>query len=408
MRYLGIFPAVLIEGPKGCGKSTLGEHLSKSTIFLQDPDERFRAESLIGVGRTKMLLDGETPRLIDEWQDFPVLWDAVRHFSDRNGGKPGQFILTGSSVPKDSELPKHTGTGRFARMNLRTMSLYESRESSGEVSLRMLFENVGESIEGSSRIKLEDVSSIIIRGGWPLAIRNERKPENIGAFAEQYVKSIISTDVNRAEGGHRSPYKLEAFMRALARATATSTSIARICADMSSVSQADENTVYSYHSALSRIFTVEDLPAWSMKLRSRTTIRTTPVHHFSDPSIAAALLDAGEGDLLNDPETFGLLFESLVIHDLRVYADCIDGSVSHYRDKNGLEADAVVHLPNGRWGAIEVKLGPGWIEDAAKHLMNLKKISCNEPSFLMVIIPEGDAYTRKDGIHVCPIGCLAP
>lgn len=400
---LNIFPAVLIEGAKSTGKSTIGERFANSTLFLQDPNQSKKYLQLAELNPS-ILLEGEKPRLIDEWQMAPVLWDAIRFESDRSGGNPGAYILTDSAVPRDNTT-MHTGTGRFARMHIRPMSLSESGESSNDISLRNCF-NGELDIVGQSTLSLEDIAAITVRGGWPLVVRNKIEGSS---FVRGYIREIAEQDASRVDGIEKDPAKLMLFMRSLARATATTTALRNIKADIfANNGTISDETLYSYHKALKRIFVIEDLPAWSTKLRSKTTIRSSDVHHFTDPSISAALLGAGPGDLLQDPETFGFLFESLVIRDLRVYAEAIGGSVAHYRDSNGLEADAIIHFPNGAWAAVEVKLGIAWADKAASSLLKLSEIAEKKPEFLMVIVPDGYAYRRKDGVLVCPIGCLCP
>lgn len=413
---LEVFPAVLIEGAKGTGKSTLGEHLSKSSLYMQDPDnsERYIQTAML---KPSLLLEGEKPKLLAEWQSAPNLWDAVRFASDKSGGMPGQFILTGSAVPFDfstsseekinnQRQPHHTGTGRIERMMLRTMSLSESGESTNEISLRSLFRNPGD-IAAFSKMTLEDIAFALVRGGWPSVVN--RKPSNPSLYAKGYVNAVINTDASRVDDKIKNPERLRYFMRSYARAIGTSTPLSTIRSDMLSNNEnISENEIYDFQNALKRIFVVEDLPSWNTKLRSKTAIRTSETRHFSDPSIAAALLDAGPDDLLNDPETFGFLFESLCVRDLRVYASAMDAMVSHYRDKTGLEADAIIHNNKGQWTAFEMKLGASWIEAGAKTLNKLRDKVEKPPQFMAILIPDGYAYKREDGIYVIPISCLCP
>jgi predicted AAA+ superfamily ATPase len=396
--------AVLIEGPKWCGKTRTAKEKAHSAIFLQDPDQ---TSAYLKAADTKpsLLLRGETPRLIDEWQVAPIMWDAVRFAVDERG-RPGQFILTGSAVPLDNAA-RHTGTGRISRLLMRPMSLYESLESSGDISLKNLFDSPSEA-EGASKLTVEGLALALVRGGWPASVG---EPENIALKrAQDYVEAVINIDVSRVDGVEKSPRRVRALMRSLARNVSTMASLATIRKDLSGDGDITEKTITSYLGALQRIFVVEDLPAWSPALRSKTVLRASPKRHFTDPSIACAVLRVTPDGLLNDFNTFGFLFESLCLRDLRVYAQAIDGEVSHYRDKSGLEADAVVHLRDGRWGAVEVKMGAREIEAAAENLKALQdKIDSDKmraPSFLMVLTLTELAYRRRDGVYVVPVGCL--
>jgi predicted AAA+ superfamily ATPase len=397
--------AVLIEGAKWCGKTRTAEEKAASELFMQDPDH---AESYMKAAETKpsLLLEGETPRLLDEWQAAPVLWDAVRFAVDRRGGT-GQFILTGSAVPKDGAV-QHTGTGRISRMLMRTMTLYESLESSGDISLKSLFDGTCDG-GGISALTIEKLAFALTRGGWPASV-GERKTVALKR-ASDYAEAIINTDVSRVDGIEKNPSRVRALMRSLARNVSTMATLTTIRNDMTvDEDSLSEKTISVYLNALRRIFVVEDLPAWSPAMRSRAALRTHPKRHFSDPSIATAVLRASPDSLLRDFNTFGLLFESLCIRDLRVYAQAVDGEVFHFRDKSGLEADAVVQLRDGRWGAIEVKMGAKEIEFAAENLKTLrKKVNVDkmkEPSFLMVLTGTELAYRREDGVYIVPIGCL--
>ncbi len=400
LRYMG---AVLIEGPKWCGKSWTAAQKAASILYMQDPDTR---ESNIGFANTapSILLRGDTPRLIDEWQTTPQLWDAVRHAVDMRG-EPGQFILTGSAVPADNAV-MHTGTGRIARMRMRPMSLFESLESNGSVSLIDLFN--GSDIAGTSSLKVEDLAFVMTRGGWPASVGRNNDALN---YAKDYVDSVVNQDVSRVDGVEKNPNRVYSLMRSLARNVSTSVKLKTIIDDVVNDGKTiSEKTLTSYLNALNRIFVTEDLPAWSPAMRSKTVLRTSPKRHFVDPSIAAVLLNASPKSLLSDFNTFGLLFESLAIRDLRVYAQANDGKVFHYRDRNDLEADAIVHLADGRWGAIEVKMGSKETEKGIENLIKVKdKVNTEkmmEPSFLMVLTAGEYAYRREDGICIVPIGCL--
>jgi predicted AAA+ superfamily ATPase len=397
--------AVLIEGPKWCGKTRTAKEKAGSAVFLQDPDQ---ASAYLKAADTKpsLLLRGETPRLIDEWQTAPILWDAVRFAVDERG-RTGQFILTGSAVPLDNAA-RHTGTGRISRLLMRPMSLYESLESSGDVSLKALFEGSSEA-EGASPLNIEGLARALLRGGWPASVG---EAEGIALKRVQdYVEAVINIDVSRVDGVEKNPHRVRALMRSLARNVSTMANLATIRKDISGDGDIiSEKTMASYLNALRRIFVVEDLPAWSPALRSKTALRTSPKRHFVDPSIAGALLRVTPDSLLNDFNTFGFLFESLCLRDLRLYAQANDGEVCHYRDKSGLEADAIVRLRDGRWGAVEVKTGTREIEAAAENLKALRnKIDPGKmraPSFLMVLTGTELAYRRRDGVYLVPIGCL--
>ena len=399
--------AVLIEGPKWCGKTRTALENSKSHLFMQDPD---KAISYLKAADTKpsLLLKGDTPRLLDEWQTAPVLWDAVRFMVDQRG-KSGQFILTGSAVPKDNVV-QHTGTGRISRLLMRPMSLYESMESNGSVSLKALFDGETE-IDNFSTLTIEQITFAIVRGGWPASIG---KSEKIALrHAIDYVEAIINADVSRVDGIEKNPVRVRALLRSLSRNISTLATIRTIHDDIA-MGDADESisekTISQYLRALDRIFVTENLPAWNPALRSKTAIRTSPKRQFVDPSIAAAVLRLTPSGLLEDFNYFGFLFESLCDRDLRIYAEAIDGQVFHYRDASGLEADAVIALNDGRWAAVEVKLGSKEIEDAAVHLLELKnKVNTEkmrEPSFLMILTGSEIAYRREDGVYVVPLGCL--
>ena len=397
--------AVLIEGPKWCGKTRTAHEKAASTLYMQEPDQ---STAYLKAAATKpsLLLRGAVPRLLDEWQIAPVLWDAVRFAVDERG-EAGQFILTGSAVPTDNAT-RHTGTGRISRLLMRPMSLFESRESNGEISLRALFDGTAE-VEGFSELTIEKLAFVLARGGWPAAI-GARETVALRQVYD-YVDAVINVDVSRVDDIEKNPARVRALMRSLARNVATLATLGTIRSDIAGdEASISEKTISQYLNALRRIFVVEDLPAWSPALRSKTALRQSPKRHFVDPSIAAAVLRASPERLLGDFNTFGFLFESLCVRDLRVYAQANDGEVFYYQDKSGLEADAVVHLKDGRWGAVEVKMGAGEIDVAAANLLKLRnKINTNkmlEPSFLMVLTGTELAYRREDGVLVVPVGCL--
>ncbi|MDR1416820.1 MAG: DUF4143 domain-containing protein [Prevotellaceae bacterium] len=402
---LATMGAALIEGAKWCGKTSTASNAAQSMLFMQDPDNARSYREAADV-KPSLLLKGESPRLIDEWQMSPVLWDAVRFEVDKRG-LPGQFILTGSAVPADN-VTAHTGTGRFARIVMRPMSLYESKESNGAVSLADLFDGT-RGIEGISGLSIEQIAFALCRGGFPATIN---KPDTMALrMPVDYIEAIINQDVSRVDGVEKNPNRVRLLLRSLARNIATMTSAQTILKDVESTEIGISDKTFSlYYNALRRIFVVEDMPAWSPSLRSKTAIRTSPKLHFVDPSIAAAAMRINPAAVLKDFEFFGFLFEALCARDVRVYAQRNDGDVFHYRDKSGLEADMIVQLRDGRWGAIEVKLGNKQIEQAAANLLKLKeKIDAEkmrEPSFLLVLTGGQFAYRRKDGVWVVPIGCL--
>lgn len=401
--------AVLIEGPKWCGKTTTAEQVAASVLYMADPEKEKQNLAMAEI-TPKRLLNGETPRLIDEWQIAPKLWDAVRFEVDHRD-EFGQFILTGSSVPASYEHIHHTGTGRFSWLLMRPMSLYESLDSTGEVSLKELFKTP-EQIDGENSLDLERLAFLVCRGGWPRATDLEGEVALEQAF--DYYEAVVKSDISRVDGISRNYERVKRLMRSYARNQGTQAANALICADIA-VNEAetfDADTVYSYINALKKIFVIEEMEAWNPNLRSKTAIRTSNTRYFVDPSIAVAALGLGPQDLIEDLNTFGLLFETLCIRDLRVFADALNGSVYHFRDKNDLECDAVVHLRNGSYGLIEIKIGGDkLIEEGAENLKKLRnKIDTTKmksPAFLMILIGVGDyAYRRQDGVYIVPIGCL--
>ena len=404
--------AVLIEGAKWCGKTTTAEQAAKSVIYM---DKTGKKEENISLARLKpeKILSGEQPRLIDEWQLAPVLWDSIRYNVD-HADNPGCYILTGSSVPADDSEMQHSGTGRVSWLKMRPMTLWESRESSGEASLSALFN--GHDITGakSACSDLDEIAFLLCRGGWPYACELNGRTALRRAFA--YLDAIVKRDISRVDGVNRDEGRARRLMRSYARLQATQSATSVIKADL----EANEalpisiDTVSSYITALKRLFVIEDLPAWCPNLRCKTPIRTGDTRYYVDPSVATAALGLGPDDLINDLTTYGLLFETMAVRDLRVYMDALFGSVSHYLDASGLECDAVVHMRNGKYGLIEIKLGgKELIEKGAATLKKLAEridtVKMSSPSFLMVLTATGDfAYRRDDGIVVCPIGCLKP
>lgn len=402
--------AVLIEGPKACGKTTTAEQQAKSILYMDDPDTMVQNLQLAETN-IRRLLQGDTPRLIDEWQIAPQLWDAVRFETDHRKND-GLFMLTGSAVPADDSKIHHTGAGRFAWLTMRPMSLWESGESSGDVSLGELFSHP-EKVDGYNSLTMENVAFAICRGGWPKSL-NKKTDKAALSQVKEYFEAITRSDISRVDGVDRDQQRAKRLMRSYARLQGAMAGIPTIVADMKTnepEGMSDE-TVVSYIKALKKIFVIEDMPAWNPNLRSKTAIRTSDTRYFVDPSIAIAALGLGPDDLLNDLETMGLMFETLCVRDLRVYAEANDGDVFHYRDKNGLECDAVVHLRNGSYGLIEIKLGgETLIEEGASNLNSLANMidttKMKKPSFKMVLTAVGQyAYLRTDGVMVVPIGCL--
>jgi predicted AAA+ superfamily ATPase len=401
-RKLEAFGAVSIVGPKWCGKTTTAEQVAKSAVYMQDPDMAEEHKRMMKI-KPSRLLEGEKPRLIDEWQTEPSIWDLVRYSVDKLS-EEGLYILTGSAAIDESKI-EHSGAGRIGRMRMHTMSLYESGDSTGEVSISELFS--GGEASGDSDLSIEDAAAILVRGGWPNSIG--KRPEIAYDQIEGYCEAILKSEVKLVDGVDRDSNKMRLILRSLSRNISTSAPDTTILADIEKKDNGlmHLNTLRAYTKALREIYVLDDLPAWTPKLRSKTTIRTSDTRHLSDPAVAAYFLGASAKDLLSDTKTFGLLFESMVIRDLRVYASSLGGEVFHYRDSDGLEADAIIHLHNGEWGAAEVKLGSGMIDDAVKNLLKIKdKVDTNSPSFLAVITATKYAYTREDGVHVLPIGCL--
>lgn len=401
--------AVLLEGAKWCGKTTTAKQISKSVLYMTEPGRVIQNLELARLNPL-LLLRGAKPRLIDEWQVAPQLWDAVRFEADRSDSL-GLFILTGSSVPPDMSGVMHSGTGRFAWMKMRPMSLWESGESSGEVSMASLFDG-NLDIAGYSEVDLEQIAFVACRGGWPLAVSMNGDVALDQAF--DYISAVEHRDIQLADGVMRDPARVHRLLRSYARHQGTQAPNSVIRADLieNEGEALDVDTVASYIRALERIFVIEDAAAWNPNLRSKTAIRTSDTRYFTDPSIATAALGIGPSDLIADLETLGLIFETLCMRDLRVYAEPISGTVYHYRDKNGLECDAVVHLRDGRYGLVEIKLGGDkLISEGASTLLSLAgKIDTERmkaPSFMMVLTAVGNyAYRREDGVLVVPVSCL--
>ena len=401
--------AVLIEGAKWCGKTTTASQIAKSILYMQDPARKRQYLELSEIDPAR-LLSGETPRLIDEWQLAPKLWDAIRFEVDRRD-EFGQFILTGSAVPPETSEISHSGIGRITKLLMRPMSLYESGDSSGQVSLSGLFAGNGD-IRGESTMNIDKLSFLICRGGWPKAIDEEKDVALQQAI--DYFDAIVDADISRVDNVERNKERTKRILRSYARSVGTQAKISSIAADISAneaVSISDM-TITSYINALKKIFVLEDSSSWNPNLRSKTAIRTSDTRYFTDPSVCTAALELGPNDLVNDLNTMGFLFENMCIRDLRIYAEALDGNVYHYRDKSGLECDAVVHLRNGVYGLVEIKLGGDHL--ISEGVETLKKLSSKidttkmkAPAFKMILIGVGEmAYRRSDGIYIVPLSCL--
>ena len=400
-----IMGAVLIEGCKWCGKSTTGLYHAKSVIEFQNPDRKQEYDNIRNT-KPSLFLNGEKPRMFDEWQMYPAVWDSVRTDVDHTGLK-GQYILTGSAKPSEGET-MHTGTGRISRVLMRPMSLFESKESTGEVSFGDIL--AGKDISGVSKLSLEDIASIIVRGGWPasISIKSDAKYR----IAKEYVKSLIHEEVRSVDGVERNTEKMQNVLRSLARNISTQVSNSTIEADIKNSFDDDISrpTLTDYLNTLEKLFVIEDVKATNLNLRSKYALRTKPKKYFVDPSIATAILDLKPMDLINDLNTFGFMFESLCIRDLKIYTESLGGDVTFYRDERGFEVDAILRMPSGKWGAIEIKLGAGYIDEAANNLLKFKEHvdikKCGEPSFLLVLTGTNYSYKRDDGVYVVSIGAL--
>lgn len=401
--------AVLIEGPKWCGKTTTAKQLAKSVLDLGDASVLKQSSQMIEIS-PKSLLEGATPRLIDEWQALPPIWDSIRSEVDKRG-EPSQFILTGSSVLPDANETIHSGTGRYAHVRMRPMSLYESGESTGSVSLIDLFAGKTPDVQ-ENKLEIDDLAYLTCRGGWPWTTLISPKVALDQAF--DYVDSVIKRDIQRVDKVKRSPERARLLLRSYARNISQQVSYATIRKDMLSndASTLDEDTVADYIKVLKKLFVIEDLVAWNPNIRSKAAIRTSDTRHFVDPSVGTAALGLGPKDLINDLQSFGLFFEDMVVRDLRVYAEALDGELYHYRDSSGLECDTVLHRRNGSYALLEVKLGgEDKINEGAASMIelanNIDTDKMPAPSFMAVIIGVGKyAYRRKDGVYVLPIGCL--
>ena len=399
-----IMGAVLIEGCKWCGKSTTGAYHAKSIIEFQNPDRKQEYDEIKNT-KPSLFLKGEKPRMFDEWQMYPVVWDSIRTDVDHTRLK-GQYILTGSAKPSEGET-MHTGTGRISRVTMRPMSLYESGESTGEISFQDILE--GKDISGVSNISLEELASIIVRGGWPASI--EIKSDAKYRFAKEYVKALVHEEV-KVDGVERNPEKMQNVLRSLARNITTQVSNTTIETDVKNIfdDEISRPTLNEYINTLEKLFVVENMIAITLNFRSKYAMRTKPKKYFVDPSIATAILEITPNDLLNDLKTFGFMFESLCIRDLKIYTQSYGGDLTFYRDEKDFEVDAILRTSSGKWGAIEIKLGSGYIDEAAQNLLKFKEKvdvnKCGEPSFLMVLTGTNYSYKRDDGVYVVSIGTL--
>lgn len=404
--YLEVFGATLIVGPKWCGKTTSAENLAKTSIKLQDSRKSKDYLRMVDIDPS-LLLNGDTPLLLDEWQVAPILWDAVRSIVDERQ-LPGQFILTGSAVPKDDGM-MHTGTGRIARLMMYPMSLYESKESNGKISLKDLFHGNAQINGIESQLDISSLVSAICRGGWPASIGKSDRAASL--IVENYINALCESDVSRISSGLKNPQRIRAILQSYARNISTLATKATIRKDVIANDQnISEATFFAYLNALGRLFVIQDIPAWSPAIRSKSAIRATTKRGFIDPSLAVAALSLSPQDLLQDMNTLGFMFESLVIRDLRIYSQTMGGNISYYHDRYGLECDAVLHLKDGSYALIEMKLGSKEIDEGSMHLLKLKELitqhGMKQPSLLMVITGGKIAYQREDGVYVIPIGCL--
>ncbi|MDD3382042.1 MAG: DUF4143 domain-containing protein [Bacilli bacterium] len=400
---LNALGCIAIEGPKWCGKSTTGARFAKTIVKLQNPIT-YRQYLAYSTTSKENLLKGDKPLMFDEWQKIPDIWDFIRTDIDETG-LPRQYILTGSAKPIEDQ-KRHSGTGRISKIVMRTMSLWESGESSGEVSLRKLFAKE-DSVFGKSKLSFDELAYVVCRGGWPETVLRQ---DQFSTLVSAYFKSLTTEDIVDVDGIKRNPRRAQAILRTYARNISTFATNKTLQSDVAANdSTIDIKTFTSYVTAFEKLYVIENVKAWSPRLRSKTTIRTADKRQFIDPSIAAIALDAKPSDLVNDLETFGFFFESLCHRDLRIYAQSIGGELYQYKDGDGLEVDAIIHLSDGSWGAIEVKLGGNEIDDAARNLIKLKNIidpSLKKPSFLMVLTGAPTAYKREDGVVVVPIACL--
>lgn len=400
-----IMGAVLIEGCKWCGKSTTGLHHAKSFIEFQNPDKKQEYDEIKNT-QPSLFLKGDKPRMFDEWQMYPIVWDSIRTDVDHSGEK-GQYILTGSAKPSEGVV-MHSGTGRISRVLMRPMSLFESGESTGEVSFRDIID--GKDISGVSKLSLENLASVIVRGGWPasLEVKNDAKYR----FAKEYVKSLIHEEVKMVDGVERNPEKMQNVLRSLSRNISTQVSHSTIETDVKNTfdDEISRPTLNDYLNTLEKLFVIENMNATNLNFRSKYALRTKPKKYFVDPSIATAILEMKPNDLINDLNTFGFMFESLCMRDLKIYTSSFNGDITFYRDEKEFEVDAILRTSSGKWGAIEIKLGAGYVDEAAQNLLKFKERvdtkKCGEPSFLMVLTGTKYSYKRPDSVYVVSIGCL--
>lgn len=413
---LEAFGAVLIEGPKWTGKTTTAEQQAKSVIKMQDPDNA--SEYLVTASsKPSLLLKGEHPRLIDEWQDAPVIWDAVRTSIDQSGGTPGLYILTGSNTVDNTQI-RHTGTGRITRMMMYPMSLWESKDSTGEVSLQELFDNPNYDIDGaSSKLDIPELIRVACRGGWPATLQLSSKASMM--IAKDYVKTVCNYDISAVDKKQRNPKIAMQIMRSYARNISTLAKKTSILEDVTASGNIELSmpTFDDYIGALERLFVIQDIDAWSPAIRSKSAIRSTPKRCFIDPSIAVAAMNVNADGLETQLKTFGFIFEQMCVRDLRAYTADFDSHLSYYRDRYGLEADLVLHFSDGRYALIECKLGSREIEEGAQHLLEIKRlfqeknktetqVPLREPDLMIIITGGKMAYTRADGVKVIPLACL--
>ncbi len=414
-KYLNAIGAVLIKGPKWCGKTTTASRKAKSIVNFQNEDERANYDQIMAIIPSQ-ILKGDTPRLIDEWQEYPLVWNSVRNEVDKRG-KTGQFILTGSSTPIDDK-NLHTGTGRIGRIVMRPMSLYESLESNGKISLQDIFNNPKLDINGiKSDITLKNLIFASCRGGWPNSIKLKNDESKL-LVVKEYFNSICEEDISKIDNIAKNPTRVKAVLKSYARNVSTLATNKTILEDINiNDTELSETTLYTYLNALKKIYVLDEVEAWCPNIRSASAMRSISKKEFIDPSIAVAALDLTPEILINDLNTFGFIFENLCLRDLKIYADSLNGNVSYYHDRYDLEADCVIHLSDGKYALIEIKLGDKFVEEGAQHLLKLKKLieknnqenpknKMRIPDVLMVVTGSTYAYTRDDGVLVVPIGCL--
>ncbi len=404
---LNVTGAVLIRGPKWCGKTTSAKQIAKSVVEMQNADLQDNYLELAKI-KPSLLLEGEKPKLIDEWQLAPKLWNAIRYDVDKTG-LTNQYILTGSAVPVEDDT-LHSGVGRFSFVTMKPMTLYESKDSNGTISLKDILDGKRDVDGMQTDLDYEKVCYVLCRGGWPNTL--EMDPKQALMVAKNYIDALVNSDISRVDGVRRDANLALHILRSYARQVSTIDSDKALFSDISAnYQEVSDKTIGDYLNVLKKLYIIEEIPAWSPNIRSKTSIRTSPKKSFVDPSLAVAALGITSEELMRDTRTYGLLFENLVNRDLSVYAKAIGGSLRHYRDRFGLECDNVIHFDNGKYALVEVKLGGDKVNEAEEHLLRLKELICanehlNAPEFMMIVTATNMAYTLPSGVMVVPIGCL--